>query len=120
MKARFEKIFASKTQDEWVRIFDNEKTSDACVTPVLDFANVHEHEHNKQSGSFMYNDNSGRYEPTPAPRLSETPAHDRVRAEPQIGQHTVEYLREENFTEAEIEELMDAGAIEQWKPKSSL
>ena len=117
MKTRFEEIFLTKTQEEWVRIFENK---DACVTPILDLFNAHEHEHNKQSGSFMYNAASGRYEPKPAPHLSETPASAHVAVEPKIGEHTVEYLRDENFTAAEIEELLEAGVVEQWKPKSSL
>ena len=117
MKTRFEQIFLTKTQEEWVGIFNDR---DACVTPILDMLDAHQHEHNKQSGSFMLNDITGRYEPKPAPSLSETPARSHVAVEPRVGEHTVEYLREENFTAAEIEELLEVGAVEQWNPKSAL
>ena len=66
MKIRFEEIFLTKTKEEWVHIFDNK---DACVTPILNLINAHEHEHKKQSASFMYNAISGQYEPKPAPHL---------------------------------------------------
>jgi len=117
MKNNMEDIFASKTQEEWCRVFEDK---DACVTPVLDFLDAHEHAHNKAAGSFMYNQEHGRYEPTPAPELSRTPAREEILPEPNIGEHTVEYLRNENFTKAEINELLDEGIIEQFSPKSSL
>jgi len=117
MKTKMKDIFASKTQEEWCRVFEDK---DACVTPVLDFLDAHEHAHNKAAGSFMYNQEHGRYEPTPAPELSRTPAREEILPEPNIGEHTVEYLRNENFTKAEINELLDEGIIEQFSPKSSL
>lgn len=33
MKLLFQKIFKSKTQDKWTKIFHN---TDSCVTPILD------------------------------------------------------------------------------------
>lgn len=117
MKTRLKQIFSTKTQEEWVEVFNDK---DACVTPIIDLLDAHQHQHNKQSGSFMLNDVTGRYEPKPAPSLSETPARSQVAMEPKIGEHTVEYLREENFTEAEIEELLESGAVQQWIPKSNL
>lgn len=41
-KARFTTVFASRTRDEWSEIFAN---TDACVTPVLSFAEVPQHPH---------------------------------------------------------------------------
>ena len=117
MKTKIEHIFASKTQEEWCQIFEDK---DACVTPVLDFFEAPEHAHNKAAGSFMLNKEHGRYEPTPAPELSRTPAYGEIMPEPKIGEHTVEYLRNENFTENEINELLDEGVIEQFTPNSSL
>ncbi len=39
-KAKLEKIFASKTREEWSEVFDG---SDACVTPVLSYVEAAEH-----------------------------------------------------------------------------
>lgn len=117
MKQKFEKIFLQKTQDEWAEIFQDK---DACVTPVLDFNDAPHHPHNIDSESFMFNEEESRYEPAPAPLLSRTPAITSVRRQPRLGEHTVEYLRSENFTVAEIEELLEDGTVEQWNPKSAL
>ncbi len=66
LSEKFEQIFATKTQQEWTALFDE---IDACVTPVLDFDDVCNHQHNRIRNSFF---NDGR--PRPAPILSRTPA----------------------------------------------
>ena len=54
--------FASKTRDEWAQIFDG---SDACVTPVLSYAEAPSHPQNaargglRKQGAFVH--------PRPAP-----------------------------------------------------
>uniref|UniRef100_A0A7N5KCM9 Alpha-methylacyl-CoA racemase n=1 Tax=Ailuropoda melanoleuca TaxID=9646 RepID=A0A7N5KCM9_AILME len=50
MKKRFADVFARKTKAEWCQIFDG---TDACVTPVLTFEEVAHHDHNKERGSFI-------------------------------------------------------------------
>lgn len=117
MKKKIADVFSQKSQHEWNSIFQG---TDACVTPVLEISEAPDHPHNKSSGSFMRNDVSGRFEPVPAPRLSRTPAIETVRADPKIGEHTLEYLRESGFTDEEIEGLERDGVIQQWKPQASL
>lgn len=43
-KAEVARIFKTKSQEEWTKIF---KDLDACVTPVLDFNEVHQDEQHK-------------------------------------------------------------------------
>lgn len=43
-KEEVARIFRSKTQAEWTAIF---KDTDACVTPVIEFDEVAEHEQHK-------------------------------------------------------------------------
>ena len=57
----------SKTRDEWAQLF---ATSDACVAPVLDWAEAPEHEHLKARGTFVEVD--GVMHSAPAPRFSRT------------------------------------------------
>lgn len=60
---------ATRTRDEWVRHFEGR---DACVAPVLTFAEAREHPHNRHRGTFV--GLSGRHQAAPHPRLSRTPA----------------------------------------------
>ncbi|KAG0224819.1 hypothetical protein BGW41_004943 [Actinomortierella wolfii] len=91
MKELFTKLFAEKTQEEWVAIFD---LTDACVTPVLDYYSMPQ--------------------PAAAPNLSRTPARP-VSAEQEafldVGSHTSEVLLEAGFSKAEIQELVNKKAI---------
>ncbi|MCZ4314811.1 CaiB/BaiF CoA-transferase family protein [Comamonadaceae bacterium G21597-S1] len=69
MRERLEQVFATRTQDEWVAIFEG---SDACVTPVLTVSQAHTHPHLAARGSYVVRD--GRVQPAPAPRFSRTPS----------------------------------------------
>jgi alpha-methylacyl-CoA racemase len=60
---------ASKTQDEWVAIFDG---SDACVAPVIPLSEAFGHPHLAARGTFV--DRDGIVQPAPAPRFSRTSA----------------------------------------------
>ncbi|GAA1878634.1 alpha-methylacyl-CoA racemase [Pseudonocardia ailaonensis] len=66
-KARFIEIFASRTRDEWVAVFDG---TDACVTPVLTFAEAAEHPHLAERQTIVERD--GLTQAAPAPRFSRT------------------------------------------------
>ena len=68
MRARLSEIFATRTRDEWVAVFDG---SDACVTPVLDLVEAPRHAHFDARQTFV--DQSGM-QPAPAPRFSRTPS----------------------------------------------
>lgn len=66
LRERFEKIFAERTRDEWVGAFAG---TDACVTPVLTFAEAATDEHLSGRGTVIPG------EPplaAPAPRFSRT------------------------------------------------
>ncbi|NXP16580.1 AMACR racemase, partial [Scytalopus superciliaris] len=128
MKKKFASIFAQKTQAEWCSIFDG---IDACVTPVLSFDDVASHQHNKQRGSFIKND-QGEISPRPAPLLSRTPAVPSspllsrtpavpsCKRDPFIGEHTEEILLEYGFTKEEIGKLHSNEVIGFSKPKANL
>jgi alpha-methylacyl-CoA racemase len=65
LRARFTEVFASQDRDHWAKIFAE---SDACVTPVLSFAEVETEPHVTQRDTF-YRERDYLY-PAPAPRFS--------------------------------------------------
>jgi alpha-methylacyl-CoA racemase len=67
VKARFAEVFASRTRDEWAAVFAE---TDACVTPVLAFAEVADHPHLAARGTIVERD--GVQQAAPAPRFSRT------------------------------------------------
>jgi alpha-methylacyl-CoA racemase len=67
LAARFTEVFGSQTRDHWAQVFAE---SDACVTPVLSFAEVESEPHNTERDTF-YRERDYLY-PTPAPRFSRT------------------------------------------------
>ncbi|KAF9199925.1 hypothetical protein BGZ49_009899 [Haplosporangium sp. Z 27] len=91
LKERFTKIFLSKTQAEWVKIFDN---TDACVTPILDYYEMPT--------------------PAPAPKLSRTPAVQREQSDEiflGVGGESKAILKEAGFSEQEIRDLVAKNAV---------
>ena len=62
-------VFASKTQDEWVKAFDG---SDACVSPVVSLREAADHPQISARGTLRLD--GGRVEPAPAPRFSGSPS----------------------------------------------
>ena len=65
LRERFAVAFAGRTRDEWAEVFAG---TDACVTPVLGFAEASRHPHLAARGSFL--DLDGVTQPAPAPRFS--------------------------------------------------
>ncbi|BDY26355.1 CaiB/BaiF CoA transferase family protein [Mycolicibacterium mageritense] len=59
------KAFAAHDRDHWASVFDG---TDACVTPVLSFAEVLTEPHVAERGTFY--DDAGNLQPMPAPRFS--------------------------------------------------
>ncbi|KAM4808758.1 alpha-methylacyl-CoA racemase [Rhinophrynus dorsalis] len=116
MKKIFADKFLEKTQAQWCQIFDG---TDACVTPVLSFNDVALHEHNKERGSFITNDQA-EITPRPAPVLSRTPAAPTTSRDPYVGEHTHEILSEYGLNNTEISSLQACGAIASNKPKAQL
>ncbi|MGE0097395.1 MAG: CaiB/BaiF CoA transferase family protein [Hydrogenophaga sp.] len=69
MHAEFERIFRSKTRDEWVAQLEG---TDVCFAPVLPLSEVPSHPHNLARQAFV--DVEGVSHPAPAPRFSRTPS----------------------------------------------
>ncbi|MFD6199777.1 CaiB/BaiF CoA transferase family protein [Mycobacteriaceae bacterium NPDC060252] len=67
IRALLESKFKERSRDEWAELF---AVSDACVTPILEITEVHEHTHNQARESFIEID--GVRQPAPAPRFSRT------------------------------------------------
>ena len=65
LKAAFTEAFAAHDRDHWAKVFAG---TDACVTPVLSFAEVETEPHNTERNTF-YSENGSVY-PSPAPRFS--------------------------------------------------
>jgi alpha-methylacyl-CoA racemase len=70
IKSELEKLFRTRTRDEWCTLLEG---TDACFAPVLTMAEAPHHPHNVARGSFVEVD--GVLQPGPAPRFSRTPAH---------------------------------------------
>mgnify|MGYP000302345107 CR=1 FL=1 len=67
LRDTFTKAFASQTRDHWATVFTG---SDACVTPVLSFAEVETESHNTERDVFFRFPGRTNLEPMPAPRFS--------------------------------------------------
>ena len=104
-RERLAEVFATRTRDEWCAVFDG---SDACVAPVLDFAEAPRHPHNAARKNFVEVD--GVTQPAPAPRFSRTPSGvQRPPADP--GVHTDEVLATLGLSGGEIAALRAGGVI---------
>ena len=104
-RALYAQVFARKTRDEWMAIFDG---SDACVAPVLDWDEVEHHPHSAARGTFCRVD--GVMQAAPAPRFDRTPA-----ATPQApgapGRDTADILAELGFDAADLARMREGGAL---------
>jgi alpha-methylacyl-CoA racemase len=69
MRKIFTERFASKTRDEWSEIFAG---TDACVTPVLTWAEAAQNEHLRARSTVVQA--NGVEQAAPAPRFSRTPS----------------------------------------------
>jgi alpha-methylacyl-CoA racemase len=65
LREQFTAVFRTRGRDEWVKRFEG---TDACVTPVLSFAEVPDHPHVRARGLLI--DVGGIRQPAPAPRFS--------------------------------------------------
>ncbi|MGH3873729.1 MAG: CaiB/BaiF CoA transferase family protein [Pseudonocardiaceae bacterium] len=86
LREQFTEVFASRDRDEWVAVFDG---TDACVTPVLSFAEVAAHPHIAARDTIIELD--GVAQAAPAPRFSRT-APDRPTPPPHPGADTAAVL----------------------------
>ena len=69
LREAFTTAFAAKPRDAWTEVFGG---VDACVTPVVELAEVAAEPHLSARGTFATVD--GVLQPAPAPRFSRTPA----------------------------------------------
>ncbi|HEX6403476.1 MAG TPA: CaiB/BaiF CoA-transferase family protein [Pseudonocardiaceae bacterium] len=86
LRQRFTDAFASRSRDEWVAVFEG---TDACVAPVLSFAEVPGHPHIAARGTIVTV--GGVPQAAPAPRFSRT-APDLPTPPPQPGADTAAIL----------------------------
>jgi alpha-methylacyl-CoA racemase len=81
-------VFAGRTRDEWAAAFAG---TDACVTPVLTFAEAPAHPQLAARRTLVELD--GVIQAAPAPRFSRT-APERPTPPPVPGEHTAEVMAE--------------------------
>ena len=105
LKRVFAEAFAARSRAEWLDIFEG---SDACVSPVLSFAEAREHPHNVARGTFV--EAFGVVQPAPAPRLSRTPASI-AGPPPRNGEHSREILADWGFDADRVESLLDSRTV---------
>ena len=111
LRDKFTEIFASKTQAEWCRVFDD---VDACVTPVLTTDEAIQHPHNTHRAAFEVSSGE-RIVPKAAPRLSETPASI-SNIQPDVGENSVYILTNLcGYSLEQCQALLDDGVVEQAK-----
>jgi alpha-methylacyl-CoA racemase len=69
LRATFTEAFAAQDRDHWAKVFDG---TDACVTPVLSFAEVETEPHITERDTFFrdVSDDGANLQPMPAPRFS--------------------------------------------------
>jgi alpha-methylacyl-CoA racemase len=104
-RAYLQKLFKTKTRDEWCAQLDG---ADACFAPVLSLAEAPLHPHNVVRGTFIEVD--GIVQPAPAPRFSGTPTTHPT--PPEIpGSGTAIALAKWGFDEAEISRLGTSGVF---------
>lgn len=112
LRDKLTEIFKSKDQKYWTEKFQN---VDACVNAVLSLEEAAALPHNQSNQTFMRGESG--YEPTPSPTLSRTPAINCVRPDPEVGEHTLEILKELDYTSEEIQDLLTSRAVGQMESK---
>ena len=111
-KSELTEVFKIRTRDEWCDIMEG---TDVCFAPVLELDEAHRHPHAQARNAFV--DLEGVLQPAPAPRFS--------RSEVAVshgsrlpGEDTVEVLGDAGFAQAEIDELLNSGAVAQAEASS--
>jgi alpha-methylacyl-CoA racemase len=69
LRAEFERIFKSRSREEWTTLLEG---TDTCFAPVLALSEATTHPHNLARQAFI--DIDGVKQPAPAPRFSRTPS----------------------------------------------
>ncbi|EEB78990.1 CAIB/BAIF family protein [marine gamma proteobacterium HTCC2148] len=105
MKTKITEVFKQKTQAQWCEIMEG---TDVCFAPVLNFIDAPSHPANVARNAYIEVD--GVTQPAPAPRFSRTPSEVRNGGSA-AGADTETILAEMGFSENEVDELKNAGAI---------
>lgn len=101
----FAGIFAKEPRDHWATLFEG---TDACVTPVLTFAEARTHPHNAARGTIV--EEYGVVQPAPTPRLSRTPAA--ITHPPAVpGRESREVLQDWGLPVERVDQLIEAGTV---------
>jgi alpha-methylacyl-CoA racemase len=96
LRQRFTEVFATRSRDEWVAVFEG---TDACVSPVLSFAEVPAHPHIAARGTIT--SLGGVPQAAPAPRFSRT-VPGQPSPPPQPGADTTAVLADWGVAPAEV------------------
>ena len=100
-----EKLFKSRTRDDWTQVFEGR---DACFAPVLTLTEAAQHAHSKARQSHLTVD--GILQPAPAPRFSRTPSG--IQGPPSgPGEDAQESLSGWGLGDAEIRRLIKSGVV---------
>jgi len=105
LRGTFEKLFKTRTRDEWCALLEG---TDACFAPVLTMEEAPHHPHNAARGAFVEID--GVVQPAAAPRFSRTPAAKPTPPE-EVGADTRSVLRGWDIPYDTIEALLAAGVL---------
>lgn len=103
--AIFEKLFKSKTRDEWTSALEG---TDGCFAPVLSLSEAPRHPHNEARQSHVTVD--GILQPAPAPRFSRTPSQ--IQGPPaEPGRNARGSLLDWGLDDTEIDRWFELGVI---------
>jgi alpha-methylacyl-CoA racemase len=104
-KDKLATIFRQKTRDQWCELLEG---TDVCFAPVLGLDEAPHHPHNRARASFTEIEGVTQHSPTP--RFSRTPA-DPPAPGRTPGTHTRAVLRDAGWSEAEVDALIESGAV---------
>ena len=105
MRRVFTETFRTKTQAEWIEIFEG---TDACVAGIIPISQAYTHPHLAARGTFV--EAHGMTQPAPAPRFSRTEATISL-PPPTAGEHTRAALTA--WGVADVDALIDSGVAVQ-------
>jgi alpha-methylacyl-CoA racemase len=105
LKSELTDVFKTKTREQWCQIMEG---TDICFSPVLTLDEAPGHPHNKARRTFV--EVGGNIQPSPAPRFGNTAA---APPTPGVapGTHSRDILLQAGFSSAEIDALIESGAI---------
>lgn len=105
LKKKLGAIIKMKTRAEWDRLMEG---TDVCYAPVLSMSEAPYHPHNQSRETFV--ERYGVMQPNVAPRFSRTKTEIQG-PPPEIGAHNDSAFLDWGFSEIEIEQLRNSGAL---------